>query len=142
MQTLKTIFTVLVAVLFTSTVFAQINAKSSALKKSARQLRIENENQVQAVHKEARQKIENLELRIKNLADRSQEIELQKEIEKVKRQAEVDCLTLRLEFYKVKGDQATTVEIETALEKLQNPEKFRPEIPKETKREIPTVKVR
>ncbi len=142
MQTFKTIFTVLIAVLFTSNVFAQTNAKNSVFKKTARQLRIENENQVQAVHKEARQKIENLELRIKNLTDRSQEIELQKEIEKVKREAEIDGLKLRLGFYKAKDDKATSQEIETALEKLQNPEKFRPELPKETKREIPTTKVR
>ncbi|KAA3596987.1 MAG: hypothetical protein DWQ06_14465 [Calditrichaeota bacterium] len=134
--------TVLLSIIFTSVVFAQTNARSSVLQKTARQLRIENENQVQAVHKEARQKIENLELRIKNLEDRSQEIELQKEIEKVKRQAEIDGLKLRLEFYKAKGDKETSQEIETALEKLQNPEKFRPELPKENRRETPKATAR
>lgn len=131
MKTFNTFLTVLLSIILTSVVFAQTQ---KTVQKSQRQLRLENESQVQAVHKEARQKIENLELRIRNLADRSQEIELQKEIEKIKSEAEIDALKLRLEFYKAKGDSKTANEIEVGLDKLQNPEKFRPAI-QEVKRE-------
>ena len=136
MKTFNTFLTVLLSIILTSVVFAQTQ---KTVQKSQRQLRLENESQVQAVHKEARQKIENLELRIGNLADRSQEIELQKEIEKIKSQAEIDALKLRLEFYKAKGDSKTANEIEVGLDKLQNPEKFRPAI-QEVKRENPRAK--
>lgn len=133
---MKNLTTVLAVLICSSLVFAQVQKQNV----SARQLRLDNEAKVQKIHKEAREKIENLELRIKNLTDRSQEIDLQKEIEKVKREAEIDGLEARLEFYKAKGDKVTSQEIETALEKLQFPEKFRQPIePVKRSREVPTV---
>ncbi|MCC7431029.1 hypothetical protein IT568_09320 [bacterium] len=104
---------------------AQRKTELSA-EKTPKQLRTETEEKVQAIHDKARAEILAISEQIKNLKDKKDEFELQKQVEKIKKQAEIDALKVRLDFFKTKRDQKMVDEVTLVIDRLENPEKYLP----------------
>ncbi len=74
---------------------------------------------LQALHENARAQIAALETEIEQLSDRSQEPELQKEIENLKLQEEITRLEIQLELVRDSGNQELAAEIEKEIARLE-----------------------
>ena len=74
---------------------------------------------LQALHENAQAKIAAIETEIEQLSDRSQEPELQKEIENLKLQEEITRLEIQLELVRDSGNQELAAELEKEIAHLE-----------------------
>ncbi len=74
---------------------------------------------LQALHENTQAQIAALETEIEQLSDRSQESELQKEIENIKLQEEITRLEIQLELVRDSGNQELAAELETEIAHLE-----------------------
>lgn len=87
---------------------------------------------------EAEEKIEAIIDRVENLEDKTAEPELLKEIERIKMETEIDILKIRLERARETASIEYIVELETAIDNLENTEKYWPKGEKTVREYIPT----
>ena len=76
------------------------------------------------IENQAMQKIEELQLELLNCKDPDRIPELNKEIEKIHKESEIQVLEVKLEIAKQEGDPLKVAEISQALDIIKNPEKY------------------
>ncbi|MCC7431804.1 hypothetical protein IT568_13260 [bacterium] len=91
------------------------------------------ETEIKKIVLEGQEQIKKIQTQIQNLKNRSQEFELQKQIEQIKKNVETEVLKTRLRVAQAKNDLQLVTEIQKALENFSSNQKGET---LQTKREI------
>jgi hypothetical protein len=82
---------------------------------------------IRTIQENARQEINNVMRENENAESMSRE-EIQKRIEEIKLKEELEVLRIKKEIAQLRGNRVRVAEIEKAIDRLEHPERYRPEI--------------